>query len=435
MNEETINSLSIKSKEAFVGNAEGTVFVHRTIVDNSIPTLPPAFYTLSVGLDNILYYCKTDLQEIPEKIYGNLVDDSARVLRTFETRQGNTGILLAGTKGSGKTLQAKLIAREAVKTLPVILVQNYVPPQVLQQAVTALQHCCIMIDEFEKLYPDNEGKQNQLLSLLDGMSTGKTLYLLTVNEKRVNTNMLNRPGRIFYLKEYASISFQFIVDYLQDTLTNKQYVNVLASKLFFSEANFDIIKAVAEEMNRYPDLGLKALNLLNIHDMFTTVSLLYRPNAELKWVRPNTHGGMVRMDSRYLIGGYQILEHIPETEQAKYTEAMPGVSVFFDLTRDEVIFSEEGCTVKNECGELRISKFDTGKLMSPLKEHDDCTAEPEYYGDREYLANIYAAEKRKKIKKPTRKRTDSKKPKVARNPILRAKVTDSAQEDEFDNDE
>jgi hypothetical protein len=434
MNEETTNSLNIKSKEAFVSNPEGTVFVHRTIVDNSIPALPPAFYNLTLGLDNTLYYNKTDLQEIPEKIYGNLVDDSARILRTFESRQGNTGVLLAGTKGSGKTLQAKLIAREAVKTLPVILVQNYVPPQVLQQAVTTLQHCCVMIDEFEKLYSDNDGKQNQLLSLLDGMSTGKTLYLLTVNEKRVNTNMLNRPGRIFYLKEYDSISFQFIVDYLQDTLANKQYVNVLASKLFFSEANFDIIKAVAEEMNRYPDLGLKALNLLNIHDMFTTVTLLYRPNPELKWVRPNMHGGMVRMESRYLIHGFQIREHVPIVERSKYIKAMSGESVFFDLTRDEVIFSEEGCTVKNECGELRISKFNTGKLLSPLKEDDSSDSEPEYYGDREYLANIYAAERRKK-KKPTRKRTDSKKLKVTRNPILRAKIAASEQEDEFDNDE
>ncbi|WP_295723753.1 AAA family ATPase [uncultured Leptotrichia sp.] len=57
------------------------------------------------------------------KIYGLQEDFINHVIKTYnEAQTGNLGILLNGTKGTGKTVAAKMIANRL--HLPVIIVQN-----------------------------------------------------------------------------------------------------------------------------------------------------------------------------------------------------------------------------------------------------------------------------------------------------------------------
>ncbi len=117
--------------------------------------------------------------------------------------------------------------------------------------------------KFEKVY-DRE-KQEEILTLLDGVFGSKKLYVLTVNDKwRVDSHMRNRPGRIFYLLDFKGLDVNFIREYCEDNLINKQYIDQICSLTsLFGEFNFDMLKALVEEMNRYGETPTEALEMLN----------------------------------------------------------------------------------------------------------------------------------------------------------------------------
>ena len=67
------------------------------------------------------------------------------------------------------------------------------------------QPCIILFDEFEKVYDDQD--QEKALTLLDGVFPSRKLFIMTVNNKwRVNEHMRNRPGRIYYMLDFAGFS-------------------------------------------------------------------------------------------------------------------------------------------------------------------------------------------------------------------------------------
>ena len=125
------------------------------------------------------------------------------------------------------------------------------------------QPCVVLFDEFEKVY-DRED-QEQILTLLDGVFGSKKLYILTCNDKyRIDSHMRNRPGRIFYLLDFKGLDSAFIREYCEDRLNNKQYIDQICGLTsLFNQFNFDMLKALVEEMNRYNESPSEALEMLN----------------------------------------------------------------------------------------------------------------------------------------------------------------------------
>lgn len=107
-----------------------------------------------------------------------------------------------------------------------------------------------MIDELDKV--DKE-YQLYLLSLLDGTSTSRKLFLLTGNNKwKVTDWLFNRPGRVFYNFHYAGLEEEIIRQYCMENLKNQEYVKdiILVSKSI-QDVSFDILVSIVEECNRY----------------------------------------------------------------------------------------------------------------------------------------------------------------------------------------
>src|SRR4051812_18449635 len=52
---------------------------------------------------------------LPSKLYGHNPQQAERILSTFQNRENGTGVMLAGEKGSGKSLLAKVVCVEAAK--------------------------------------------------------------------------------------------------------------------------------------------------------------------------------------------------------------------------------------------------------------------------------------------------------------------------------
>jgi len=216
-----------------------------------------------------LFFDKVDDFVPLKKLYGKTNNHAERIIKTFESRpQSGTGVMLTGEKGSGKTLLAKqLCIIGATKGYPTILINAPWCGEKFNALIQSVEQPAIMLfDEFEKVYnEDSNNGQEQMLTLLDGVFTNQKLFILTCNDSwSINRHMKNRPGRIFYSIEYKGIEADFIREYCNDVLENKEHIeSVVRLAQLFSAFNFDMLKALVEEMNRYNEAPADAIRLLN----------------------------------------------------------------------------------------------------------------------------------------------------------------------------
>lgn len=250
------------------------------IYDSEVSTydqLPPATYRVEFSPMSGYSLRKTEpLTSNGEKVYGTHEKRLEKIIRTYLDVERSLGVLLSGDKGMGKSLMVRLIAERAVQEgIPVILVDNNTPE--IADFLDTLGEAVIVFDEFEKKFiktnsrrgEDNEDGQAQFLSLFDGISTQKRMYVVTVNElSDLNSYFVNRPGRFHY-----HIRFDYPTDleaysYLKDSAPNASETEIKTTVEFASRAkiNYDHLRAIAFELERgstfedaLPDLNIKQM--------------------------------------------------------------------------------------------------------------------------------------------------------------------------------
>lgn len=232
---------------------------------DEIPLIPTGTYTVQFNpMAGGFFLSRTEDLTLPSKVYGSTLPRADMILNTFIDRQNKTtGALLSGLKGSGKTLLSKAICSKALTIdVPVLILQQaFGGPAFEDWLNTITQPVVIFIDEFEKKYDDDE-KQNQLLSILDGTGRGSKLWLATSNSADVSTYLLNRPSRFFYHIPFTKMEEDLLVGYCADNLQNPKKLPLIKALWQLSkDMSFDILQSVVEEQNRYPEKPF--LNLLD----------------------------------------------------------------------------------------------------------------------------------------------------------------------------
>ncbi len=235
-------------------------------------TLPAGNYIIKEDQFKNLFLEETDRFKPLPKYYGDCLRHSKRIHHTFDERPNSTGVLLTGEKGSGKTLLAKeLSIRGYSLGIPTIIINNdWTGDQFNKFMADIDQPCIVLFDEFEKVY--DKRKQEAILTLLDGVFPSKKLFVLTCNDKwRIDAHMRNRPGRIFYMIDFKGLTPEFIVEYCNDNLEDKTHIEqIVKIASLFNEFNFDMLKAMVEDMNRYGESPQEVMNLLNAKPEYDT---------------------------------------------------------------------------------------------------------------------------------------------------------------------
>ena len=236
------------------------------------------------------------------KIYGLETAFIDRVEKTYINTKGNLGIILNGVKGTGKTVSSKMICNRLNQ--PVILIDQAIPGcHIYLNDIP--QDITIFIDEYEKIFKENS---SDMLTIMDGAlnSIYRRVFILTTNDLYVNQNLLQRPGRIKYLKTYADLLPPIIEEIVNDILI---YTNLVEEvKLFISTLEIitvDIVKAICEEVNIHNESPKEFSNIFNVkkitgkYDVYEVgdkIDTVVKKNAKIS-PRPDYYPELA--DSRY----------------------------------------------------------------------------------------------------------------------------------------
>lgn len=218
---------------------------------------------------------KENLFTINEKVYGVQREKVDKVLNSFALFERNLGVILSGDKGIGKSLFSKRLGLAAIeKGLPLIIVNDYVPG--IADFISSInQEVMVLFDEFDKTFFNSNRRnecgdpQTEMLTLFDGLDSGKKLFVITCNSlTRLNDFLVNRPGRFHYHFRFEYPTPEEVEEYLKDKIPVECYVEIPKVVQFSQKValNYDCLRAIAFELS----LGLsfeqliKDLNILNM---------------------------------------------------------------------------------------------------------------------------------------------------------------------------
>lgn len=215
----------------------------------------------------------------PYKIYGVNQNFIERVRKTFVNTTGNLGVLMNGVKGTGKSVTSELICNDfmAKFNMPVILINQRM--QGLIEFLAAIdQDVVVFVDEYEKVFTNDEGRANstEILTLMDGAlkSEHRRLFLFTTNNKYIDDNLLERPGRIRYVKEFRDLDRVTIEEIVEDLLEDKTFKEECVdyiSKL--QKITIDIVKAVLTEVNIHGQGPSSFSDIFNAKELRATYNM------------------------------------------------------------------------------------------------------------------------------------------------------------------
>lgn len=229
------------------------------LYDDSVQTfdrLPVATY--AIDFSKMAGYSLREVAPLApgeETVYGSHVQRVDRIVNAYKDMDRSLGVILSGDKGMGKSLMLRMLAEQAREQLelPTILVQHSTPG--LASFLDDLGEVIVVFDEFEKVFASNgeDEAQNQFLSLFDGLSATKRLYVLSVNDLgHVNEFMLNRPGRFHYHMRFAYPEPETVATYLRDQVPGivESQVDEVVEFSRKYDLNFDHLRAIAFELRR-----------------------------------------------------------------------------------------------------------------------------------------------------------------------------------------
>ena len=242
--------------------------------------LPPLTYTVRFKEEKGFYLKEEPALNVSEKMYGHMVDNIQTMVDSFNESNRSMGCIFSGDKGLGKSMAMRYLAHKMNEMkLPIIIVDKYYAA-IARFLMSITCDAVIIFDEFDKTFGPSiqeDGnyrykedakfdKQNELLSLFDGLSSNKFFFVVTCNSLyKVSDFLLDRPGRFHYHIRFGYPTRAEVTEYLQDNL-KPEYQSGITNIVNFCDANqvnYDGIRSICFELNLGRDFNT-VIKILNI---------------------------------------------------------------------------------------------------------------------------------------------------------------------------
>jgi len=234
---------------------------HLRDVTSQVDRLPVGVYAINEdAFGTLSLERRSDSFGFSHKVYGKDQPFIERVLKTYNNTTNNLGILLNGIKGTGKSVTAKILCNQM--NLPVILVDDQYD-NLVSFLADLPQDIVVMLDEYEKVYGDS----GKLLGAMDGIdaSSHRRTFILTTNESYINNNMLNRPSRIRYVKNYNNLDITVVREIIADLLIYREYEEDLVTVLRdMTHITIDLLISIIKEINIHNEPASSFSNIFNV---------------------------------------------------------------------------------------------------------------------------------------------------------------------------
>lgn len=272
-----------------IWQAEGDEYFFLRTDSKKYNKLPIGVYEVVMTLNGPMVHKIYDDFTFDFKLYGLETDFISRVKKSYAANKNNLGVILNGIRGTGKTVTAKQLCNDL--KVPVILISEKdedTNSNAIEKYINSIpQDIIIFVDEYEKIYEEDA----ELLTIMDGAltSTFKRTFILTTNKLYINENLIDRPGRIRYIKQFGNLSNAVVKEILDDLLIHKEFYNDAFNYISMLEnITVDITKSVIEEINIHNESPTAFENVFNAskvsgkHDVYEIV------NEQLELVKLNT---------------------------------------------------------------------------------------------------------------------------------------------------
>lgn len=291
-------------KDQLVYFGKGLYLTNVNEMPSLLPKLENKCYLLEWdGGRKAFFLSESQSFKLPKTVYGNK-DHLDTYLKKYAKQDKNLGVLLTGLKGDGKSVDAKILALKSNQ--PIIVINSGFTSSEFLKFVTnpIFDNCTIFIDEFEKVYKDEDYQFVNILKWLDGASNNKNLFIFTSNSLSINKFLINRPSRLRYIKKYAGLPWEIIEQVVNDKITNEK-LNV-ETKQELTKYPLITMDILIEILNDILDLGIsckKAIEILNcnlkLETFTTTIKIQYKKEVSHCSVKEAYYSNLLSLDNQY----------------------------------------------------------------------------------------------------------------------------------------
>lgn len=229
--------------------------------------LPPAVYRVAFNPFQGYYLSiVSELFKTPKKLYGVEEMPIQEIMDAYNREDKQMGVLLAGTKGAGKTLLSQILCNRMIQEqdTPVVLVDTPFSDQGFFDFVNDLGSVVIVFDEFAKVYGAD---QKNMLTFFDGSNVQcKRMSIVIENSvNKVSDFMVDRPSRFLFRLTYDKLSKTVVQEMCEDyNLTSEQTRDVKNYAACVYNLSTDMLKAILTYVTSTDVKVSDALRLLNV---------------------------------------------------------------------------------------------------------------------------------------------------------------------------
>lgn len=253
---------------------------HTYVIDepsSQVEALPPGVYKVGLSLEVgwFLSHISTGFT-FDYKLYGLEKGLIERVKKTYDNTTSNLGVLLNGLKGTGKTVTSKVICQKL--GLPVIVVDRKMD-NVHTFLNSIPQDIVIFLDEYEKVY----GESSEMLTIMDGAmnSNWRRVFLLTTNKLYVDSNLIERPSRIRYMKKFGDLLPAVVEEIVDDSLIHTQFREETLQFISTLEViSVDVVKAIVQEVNIHNEAPSNFEDVFNVEKLKGKFNVTFKDESD-----------------------------------------------------------------------------------------------------------------------------------------------------------